>query len=238
MVKNYDDLSGKISKLKEDNFHVIKDYLDLLKKIEELKNEIIKQIKEIEEYIYLLKNDKEKIMSSEDYEIALDKKIEELRQERDKAKNFYKMGSFNRLLDMDYEYDKLKAEIEVAEQMGAIFIEKLLFPNKNLICSSGRIFEQYEIRDFDEEIEEYINELYYKNLCCIFGHEFLKFKSGENKIIYENSTSDYDKFEFDGDTFYSYTGYKGEPCFACKHCHRLIPIESKEINITPKVRKK
>ena len=90
MVKNYDDLSGKISKLKEDNFHVIKDYLDLLKKIEELKNEIIKQIKEIEEYIYLLKNDKEKIMSSEDYEIALDKKIEELRQKRDKKKNFIK----------------------------------------------------------------------------------------------------------------------------------------------------
>lgn len=91
MVKNYDKLNEKISQLKNDNSHIIKEYLDLLKKIEELKNEKIKQIKEIEKYIYLLKNDKEKIMSSEDYEIALDKRINELRQERDKKKIFIKL---------------------------------------------------------------------------------------------------------------------------------------------------
>jgi len=226
-VKTYDNLNEKISQLKNDNSHIIK-YLDLLKKIEELKNEIIKKIKEIEEYIYLLKNDKEKIMSSEDYKIALDKKIEELRQKRDKKKKFYKMGYFDHLLDMDYEYDKLKAEIEVAEQMGAIFIEKLLFPNKDLICSSDGFWDQYEIRDFDKEIKEYINNLYYENLCCVFGHEFLTYEDGTPKIVFLHDISPQ----------YYYDENIKNAFFKCKHCHKLIPIKSKEINITPKVRKK
>lgn len=112
--------------------------------------------------------------------------------------------------------------------MGAIFIEKFLFTNKDLICSSDSVCEQYEIRDFDKEIEEYINNLYYENLCCVFGHEFLTYEDGTPKIVFRHDISPQ----------YYYDENIRNAFFKCKHCHRLIPIESKEINIIPKVRKK